>query len=405
MAANMTRLKCLLLLLLLGTAYPQPLVVVSVDGLNPEFYRSEEYRTPVLQRLAREGAWAEAVYPVFPSFTYPNHTALVTGCRPARHGIVSNVIEDGPRWFWEAEHIKVPTLWEAAHDQGLSVAMLSWPVSVGAEVDFLVPEVFQVHGIGPSTEELLQEHSTPGLLERFQVKVKEDFVHWDGETTRTAVGLLKEEQVDLMLIHFIQVDKAQHDYGPEHYKVGRAIARIDEYLGQIEAAAGSEATLVVLGDHGFRSYTHYLRPKGWLKDHNLENLARVKTTGGSAAVYTESDKVLEFFRAPRDGVARVLEEEELKELGAFPGARLGLVAEEGYIFSRKAEGPRRTDRVKGQHGYLPQDVPTGLIIHGPRLAPNTKIGKIDIIQIAPTLAHLLGISLPSAEGQSFLETE
>lgn len=398
----MKQLLCLALCLLAIPCLAEPLVVISIDGLNPEFYQSQRYDTPNLKALARGGAWAEAVYPVFPSFTYPNHTALVTGCRPDRHGIHTNIIEDGPNWFWESHHIKVPTLWQAAKAKGLRVAMLSWPVSVGAEVDFLIPEVFQVEGIEETTRQLLQRHSTSGLMERFAVQVPDNFREWDIETTRVAKGLLQSEELDLMLIHFIQVDKAQHNYGPEDYRVGRAIARVDKLLGELRDTLGPHATIAVVGDHGFQAYTRLIRPKAMLEKARLHKVARVKTTGGSAAVYTESDKALDLFRAPIEGVAKVLEEEELRRLGAFPGARLGLVAKRGYVFSKTLEGPAKTPHTKGQHGYLPEQVPTGLIIYGPGLAPGTKLGRLDITQVAPTLAHLLGVSLPTAQGRSFL---
>lgn len=401
----MRKLLCAILwATLLSAVGAQPVVVISIDGLNPAFYSDGQYQTPNLKALARGGAAADSVAPVFPSFTYPNHTTLVTGCRPDRHGVHTNIIEDGPDWYWESRHIKTPTLWQVAKSEGLTVACLSWPVTVGAQVDYLIPEIFQVKGQSLSTEQLLNRHSTPGLLQRFEVRVPDNFREWDIETAKVATGLLQEQKLDLMLVHLIQVDKAQHDYGPEHDLVKQAIARVDILVRQIVEAAGSEATIVIAGDHGFQAYDRMLYPNGLLREQRLQNLARVKTTGGSMAVYTESDKVLELFRAQRPGVARVIEEQELHALGAFPGARLALVAEPGYIFSRKTEGSGRTERTKGQHGYLPGDVPTGLIIHGPGLAPGTSLGNLDITQVAPTLAFLLGLRLPSAQGSSILET-
>src|SRR5207244_2714270 len=83
--------------------------------------------------------------PVFPSVTYPGHASIVTGVRPARHGIFFNVIWgpiDGPsRWYEEAADLRATPLWEIARAGGLTTAAVSWPSTLGARIDWLGPEV------------------------------------------------------------------------------------------------------------------------------------------------------------------------------------------------------------------------------------------------------------------------
>jgi predicted AlkP superfamily pyrophosphatase or phosphodiesterase len=402
----MIRLLAHFLLILLSclTALADPLVFVSIDGLRADFYQNDEYAAPTLKRLAREGASATAVYPVFPSFTYPNHATLATGCRPARHGIHTNAIEDGPAWFWEQSSFLVPTIWDVATKAGLRVGLLSWPTTVDADVEFLIPEIFHVPGANTlSTLELLIQHSTPGLFERFDITVGNTFREWDEETRRVAVGLLQSREVDLLMIHLIQVDKAQHEYGPEHEEVRKAVSLVDNILEDIVEAAGPNSTFVVVGDHGFRAYHKIYRPKAVIQEAGLEARARVKATAGSAAIYTDDTKVLDLFSTNEDAIERILTQQELQEMGAFPGAVACLVAAPGYIFSGHPTGPSKTDRIKGQHGYLPEDVPTGWIIHGPGILPGTSLGQVEIIHVAPTVAQLLGLKLPEAEGENILK--
>ena len=60
-----------------------------------------------------------------PTVTWPNHTSMVTGVTPAKHGVVFNgllVREPGvpPRvepWRDRAEMVHVPTLYDVAHAQ------------------------------------------------------------------------------------------------------------------------------------------------------------------------------------------------------------------------------------------------------------------------------------------------
>src|SRR5262249_20139536 len=123
-------------------------VVLSIDGLRPDFYRRDDFEAPTLRELASRGASADAVEAAFPSLTYPGHTSIVTGMRPARHGIVANTRFDEhgarPEWLWETSHLKAKPLWQAAHEQGKKVAITQWPVTVGSDVDWLVPERWSV---------------------------------------------------------------------------------------------------------------------------------------------------------------------------------------------------------------------------------------------------------------------
>src|SRR5689334_4548149 len=82
-------------------------VMISIDSLRPEFYLSKDFDSPTLKQLVATGAYAEGVTSVFPSVTYPNHTALVTGVYTGKHGVLSNSLYDAtqgplPAWYWEA---------------------------------------------------------------------------------------------------------------------------------------------------------------------------------------------------------------------------------------------------------------------------------------------------------------
>ncbi|RZK40003.1 MAG: alkaline phosphatase family protein, partial [Hymenobacter sp.] len=80
-------------LALAAPALAQPakhVVLISIDGFRPDFYREAKWPTPNLQRMAAQGTSADGVRGVFPSVTYPSHTTLVTGVAPAQHGIYYN---------------------------------------------------------------------------------------------------------------------------------------------------------------------------------------------------------------------------------------------------------------------------------------------------------------------------
>jgi predicted AlkP superfamily pyrophosphatase or phosphodiesterase len=97
-------------LALLGVAHPSApaqtapatenhVIIISIDGLMPDYYLSTGQigmRLPNLTRMKLNGAYAEGVQSVYPSVTYPAHTTMVTGVRPATHGIEQNRIFEAP---------------------------------------------------------------------------------------------------------------------------------------------------------------------------------------------------------------------------------------------------------------------------------------------------------------------
>src|SRR5664279_3857914 len=148
-------LPLLLLLASVRSLLAAPVLMISIDGLKPEYVLEADQRglhIPYLRTLVREGAYAEGVVGVWPTVTYPSHTTLITGVSPSEHGIYNNQEFDPGRnfsgaWFWYAPQIRVPTLWKVAHDAGLRTASVGWPVSVGAtDVDSLIPEYWRSAG-------------------------------------------------------------------------------------------------------------------------------------------------------------------------------------------------------------------------------------------------------------------
>src|SRR5262252_8154679 len=147
------------------------LVMISVDGMRPDYITEADARgtkVPNLRRFMREGAFAEGVQGVIPTVTYPSHTTLITGVWPAKHGIYANLLfdplEKGKQaWYWYAEDLKVPTLYDAAREAGRKTASVQWPVTVGAKITWDIPEVWRASD--ENDLKLVHATATPGLME------------------------------------------------------------------------------------------------------------------------------------------------------------------------------------------------------------------------------------------------
>jgi predicted AlkP superfamily pyrophosphatase or phosphodiesterase len=62
-------------------------------------------------------------------------------------------------------------------------------------------------------------------------------------------------------------------------------------------------------------------------------------------------------------------------------------------------------RPGGTHGYFPElkEMDASFFIAGPGIAAGRNLGRIDMIDIAPTLAALMKVKLPTADGRDVIE--
>ena len=108
-------------------------VVVSLDGL-PASALNDPQLPCRRSRPDRLGASAGSMTGVNPAVTWPTHTTFVTGVLPAQHGVVFNGMlmrEPGtiPRvepWRDKSEMVRVKTVYDAAHEAGLTTAQVDW---------------------------------------------------------------------------------------------------------------------------------------------------------------------------------------------------------------------------------------------------------------------------------------
>lgn len=423
---------------LLAEQTAKHVIMISIDGLRPEIYlntRTGKRQTPNLVNMRQQGISARKMIPVFPSVTYPGHTTLVTGMYPATHGIVNN-FKHGNEWYLHSADIQTKTLWQAAREKGLTTAIVTWPASYGAKVDYLIPENLSFNT--PDVPKLLREGATPGLFEQLESKFGPvqlpSFEHHDaGErldemTGKFAAELIRQHKPHLLLLHFLDADHRQHLDGPDSPRVHRAFAQIDQRVGELRQAAKDAGildatTFVIVGDHGFLPVHTSINVNGLLAAAGYGKMTTEHTfapsgvvavpIGGAAAFYLEKPgdakfaaKAVASFRKALQGryagLMNFVSRRELESLGAFPGALFALSAREGYMFTAAptTEPLVPVDLFKGMHGYLPSTpaMATGFIISGAGVRKGLELPFIRMVDVAPTIAALLGIDLGNTAG-------
>ena len=145
---NRTPLKLIALLLALGAAFivirtltqktdskGNHVILISIDGFPAWMWNDESLQVPNLRKLAAEGASTKAMTVSNPSITWINHTTLVTGVEPRKHGVLFNgllVRQDGGKpakiepWVDKSKLVFAPTLYDIAHQAGLTTAETDW---------------------------------------------------------------------------------------------------------------------------------------------------------------------------------------------------------------------------------------------------------------------------------------
>jgi predicted AlkP superfamily pyrophosphatase or phosphodiesterase len=419
---------------------PGPYVaLISIDGLRPaDLLGQGGCEAPAtLASMARSGVHADGVVGVLPTVTYPSHATLVTGAYPAKHGVLNNErASDGAPWHFDRADIRVPTLWDAARRKGLKVAIVTWPSSYGAEVDYLIPEDLSnrddvaARVKAGSTKGLfasLEEDAKPAALLPFGDR--EAGLPLDAMTAAFSQEVVRRFKPNLLLMHFLDLDHREHFDGIASPGACESLERIDALIAGIRAAyreAGilDKATFFVVSDHGFSALhtainvRELLKQSGWedAAGASLDDSAQVRFAGGSAAIYLSkpSDAVRARLAAqvrPRiesrfRGTVRWLSEEEAVKLGGFPGAAFVLCVAPGYALGASKTRPllSSTGTYRGTHGHCPDEpaMVASFVATGAGIRRLGTIPVIRMVDIAPTIAALLGVDLPDAEGNAIM---
>ncbi len=423
----------------------RPVVVVSIDGLKPEYVQLADslgLRIPTLRALAKRGASATGVVGVFPTVTYPSHATLMTGVAPARHGIVSNttfdpLMRNQAGWYWYAEDIRVPTLWDVAAQAGATTAAVHWPVNVGARITWNVPQIWRTGS--PDDRKLLRALGTPTLLDSLEMRVGapyadgiDESITADEVRARFVARLIEWKRPTLTLAYLTAFDHEQHEAGPWTPKAFAVLERVDAALDTIVQSArrtyGDSVTIAVVSDHGFAA-THTevhvgvaLARAGLITVHVTGDerptdwRAMIWPSGGTAAIVLRDsssralrDSVHVLLRAlaadSANGIAEVLDGPALAAAGGYPAASFAISFRAGWRLGYRLRGDLQGKVTGGTHGYSPSNsfMRASFLITGPGIAAGQPLGVVDMRDIAPTLAARLGMVLPRAEGRDLLK--
>lgn len=409
-----------------------PMIIISLDAVGAEdlpLLRS----LPNFGRFWREAAVCEQVKSVYPSLTYPAHTAIITGKYPCSHGIVNNLQiqpeREKPDWFWKRKYIWGETLYDLVRARGGRTAALLWPVTGGAGIRWNLPEVLPNR---PWENQVMVSCLNGSPL--FELDLQRRFGHLrkgvhqpelDNFVQASLLYTLRTRRPDLTLVHFTDVDTNRHLYGVKSREAEEALRRHDERLGEIFRLLGrmgwkDRVNVAVLGDHFQLDVNRavcpnwYFARRQWLRAENgkiksWRVLAR--ECDGSCYVYIKDQtlhapvrRLLEKLES-RGLVRTVFTGREAAALGADPSCAFMLEGGDGVYFQNGWEMPIITEKTgrlqRATHGFLPDRAGYTTVFggRGPAFAPKARVETMSLADEGATLAAAMGIPFSQADGE------
>ncbi|KAG5644767.1 hypothetical protein DXG03_007675 [Asterophora parasitica] len=344
--------------------FKRTVLIVSIDGLRADYL--DRGLTPNLLRISENGLRAKSMKPIFPTLTFPNHWALMTGLHAESHGIVANNFWDPKsktnfqynriESCWKPEWWFGEPMWETAEKAGLITANLMWPgppkTTSGASSTYFVPWRDHV----PLAEKL------------------EQIVSW--------IDLSVELRPQLIMAYEPSLDQAGHATGPNSARVNKTLAEVDSFTKDLQTALHARnltdiVDVVFVSDHGMTDTSHpeLVYIDDILHSDGLEAIEQIDGWPAMGLRFRSSANIshyLDLLQKASDASPErfdVYTHETMPPRYHFSHservAPIYVVPKIGYVLTTKAEGD--TGMSKGNHGYDNDELSMHAIFiaHGP----------------------------------------
>ncbi len=426
--------------------HTEHILVISIDGFMHNLLTDDRYNIPTLRYLASEGAQTSGLRTSNPSLTWPNHTTIISGVHPSEHGLIFNgkvefgagenpigINADLPK----GELISVVTLPELLAENNLRTAAINWP---GTQGDSFIMDNWpdSPDPVGNMSEDLMWDLFDEGILvdmtnfALWQLSSPDRDLLW----IEAADFIIQNRMPELLLVHLLDLDHTGHRQGINSDEFKESLETTDENIARLlsslkESGLYEKTTILLISDHGFTCTPQTIMLNNHLKELGLltvgENgnidfaTAAAWSTGGFGMIYTEDEaetiRLANYFESV-EGIETVIAADKFEEFGLpNPGSnphvgQIALFAKPGYGFSFRTDleglllDSATYSLPRAHHGFLnTHDDMLGLFIaYGNNVNEGVVVNhSINMVDIAPKIAFLLGIEAENMTGQVLFE--
>ena len=365
----------------------QYVILVSFDGFRYDYM--ERMETPNLDYLKQWGVKAESLKPVFPSFTFPNHYSIATGCYADKHRILGNEFQTNMGLYsyknkstvQDANWYGAEPIWVTAEKNNIITATYFW-VGSEAPIKGYYPTYYKEYKNGIEPKEKVNQ-----------------VINW--------LELPVEQRPRLICLYFNEPDHAGHVFGPDSDEVNKKIKESDDILGYLIRSLTKldiykRINIVVVSDHGMVFVDEN-------KIINIDNYNIPGIIDGKGPMMSVIDTTLNLNNLHDkeiigENISNLIIP-HVKVVSAFENNDLHyhnssydylLIADEGWMMYNNSHIEEYNGKlpVKGMHGYDSNSMNMHAIFYalGPKFKRNKAIDTFELIHIYPMLCEILGIN-------------
>mgnify|MGYP006100832127 FL=1 len=369
--------------------------MVSFDGFRYDFTNMAD--TPNFDGVAAEGVKAEALIPVFPSLTFPNHYSIATGAYAGTHNLTGNSFYDKKfrekyslykqETVRDAKFYKSEPIWVTAERQGVNAASFFW-VGSEAPIKGYSPSIFKYY-----------DGSVP-----FKSRI---------DTVISWFQLSEKKRPQLVMLYFSEPDHTGHNWGVNTPEIVEAVEEMDDLLGYLLQSLEtleifSNLNLIIVSDHGM---TNVSENKRIVLDDYISQMKYLYINGRGTHVQFDLKKGKKkygktlFKELQKIPHCNVWEKNAIPERFHFNNNNTGeflLLADEGWLITTQSAMDEDEFTLGGMHGYDPQLPNMHGIFYalGANIKSNLQIQAFENIHIYPLICNLLDIEPYSGKKDS-----
>lgn len=252
-------------------------VVIGLDGFHIDMV--EQFELNNIQSIW-DNSLSGLMKSTIPMYTCPAWATLQTGQNLGNLGISYFLDQQGDIIL--SNHIHYPTFYEAMVEQGIKVFILNIPLTYPPKINGDL-----ITGWDTPSDNIRDYIHPPSLMTELPI-LKKYIPHMNGikgalkaiqRKSELIPQVMKNDKYDFLFFYISETDWIQHhtlhliDTDKKKLEVTTSLFKmVDEIVGEVEGYLNEKDRLILMSDHGFKTYTKTFYINNWLHERGFLHL-------------------------------------------------------------------------------------------------------------------------------------